>query len=311
MGWFVFEYTFSFDVPAPDPVLQTGRLELAQGEILILQLTHVPDGIKPKAQTELGLAVFLSNGDGEWIAAAPVGNTRQPGKYPVKIDVGNFSWEISVAVQSFPFKTQNLIINTSNPVISEANSAKAYQQYREKIPPLFDTFDETVYWKGTFIEPTAGRISTEFGMTRYTNSDWSNPRYHWGVDIAAGKGTPVKATNDGRVVLAEYLLNTGNTVVIEHGGGLKSYYYHMDSLQASNGQIVQKGSVIGTVGSTGYSTGAHLHFEMRIGNQAINPTMLFNDSASLYYFELLFKFFDTSEIFATLNILEKRFIISV
>ncbi|MCL1983591.1 MAG: M23 family metallopeptidase [Clostridiales bacterium] len=282
-----FEFYKKFTVPPPDPEFFTGRASLSQGEIFVMKLENVPDGVKPAAKTDLGLSVFVDEGDGEWFAAVPVGNTRKPGKYSVEASAGDFDWKAEVSVTAYDFDTQNLIVDTSNPVITEASSAKAYAQYREKIPPLYNTFDDEMYWEGAFVWPVNGRISTEFGSIRYTNSNWSNPRYHWGVDIAAEAGTPVAAPNSGRVVFAEYLLNTGNTVAIEHGGGFKSYYFHMSAIFVAAGDMVQKGDVIGEVGSTGYSTGPHLHFETRIGDQAVNPVMLFDGSASLYAFDLL------------------------
>ena len=277
-----FSFWIKFTVPEPEPEFFTGNTSLSQGEIFVVKLTNVPEGTTPAAETELGLAIFTPRGGGEWFAAIPVGNTRAPGVYKVAVSDGKYKWETEVNVGKYNFSTQNLIIDTTDPVISEANSPAAYQQYREKIPPLFDTYDNEIYWKGTFAMPAQGRISTQFGSIRYTNSDWSNPRYHWGADIAADKGTPVSAPGAGRVVFAEYLLNTGNTVAIEHGGGLKSYFYHMNALYVNAGDMVQKGDRIGEVGSTGYSTGPHLHFEMRIGNQAINPLILCDGSASLY-----------------------------
>lgn len=279
-GSFVFLVDFTTPVPEPDFV--TGSTSLTQGEVFVMELLNVPDDIKPTAKTDLGLSVFTPKGNGEWFAAVPIGNTRAAGKYEVAVNAGKFDWTAEVSVKPYAFESQNLIIDTTNPNISEANSPEAYQQYREKIPPLFDTYDDKIYWSGTFMQPVQGRISTKFGSIRYTNGNWSNPRYHWGVDIAADKGTPVVAPGAGRVVFAEYLLNTGNTVVIEHGGGLKSYFFHMNALYVKEGDMVHKGDHIGDVGSTGYSTGPHLHFEMRIGNQAINPLMLCEASSSLY-----------------------------
>ena len=85
------------------------------------------------------------------------------------------------------------------------------------------------------------------------------------------------------MVYAGFLQMTGNTVVIEHGGGLKSYFFHLDSLACKQGDIVEKEQFIGQAGSTGYSTGPHLHYEARIGNQSIAPAQLFNGSSGLYF----------------------------
>lgn len=268
-----------------EPTLLTGNTTLQQGDVLSLQLLALAPGAVPVVKTDLGMAVCtpLGNVPGDWFCAVPIGNTRAAGQYEVSIAAGeNQVWTVLVLVEAFDFVEQDLTIDVTDPVIGEANSPAAYQQYREKIPPLFATFDEERYWEGTFIQPAQGRISTEFGTIRYTNGDYENPGIHWGMDIANAEGTPVVAPGAGRVVLAETLLNTGNTLVIEHGGGLKSYYFHMVQLDVAPGDMVAQGQQVGSIGTTGYSTGPHLHFEMRIGNQAINPQLLFAPEAGLY-----------------------------
>jgi murein DD-endopeptidase MepM/ murein hydrolase activator NlpD len=229
------------------------------------------------------MAIFTPDGPGAWYVAIPVGNAQNPGQYGIRVQAGDRSFETTVTVLPFDFVEQNLIVDTSSAAISEANSPAAYREYREKIPPLFDTYDAERHWHGVFAVPADGRVSTEFGTIRYTNGDYSRPRRHNGMDIAAPEGTPVFAPNAGRVVMAERLLNTGNTVVIEHGGGLKSYFFHLSRIDAAPGGMVEKGAQIGAVGSTGYSTGPHLHYEVRIGNRPINPSMLFEADAGLYW----------------------------
>jgi murein DD-endopeptidase MepM/ murein hydrolase activator NlpD len=248
-----------------------------------MKLVGIPNGVKPTAKTDLGMAIFMPAGEGVWYCAVPVGNTCEPGAYTVAVTAGEQSWEETVSVRLFDFPKQNLEIDLTDPEITEANSPAAYEQYRAKIPPLFNTYDEEIYWDGLFLRPVEGGwISTEFGSIRITNGDPATARSHWGMDFAVAEGTPVAAPNGGRVVLAEYLLNTGWTIVIEHGGGLKSYYFHMSEITVAVDERVETGALIGKVGSTGYSTGAHLHFEMRIGNQAISPSRLFEESAGLY-----------------------------
>ncbi|MDR1574127.1 MAG: M23 family metallopeptidase [Clostridiales Family XIII bacterium] len=280
-GGFVYRCSFSVEAP-PEPALLTGKLTLPQGDVVSLKLIYASPDVPPLAETELGMAVFTPGGEGSWRAAIPIGNAQSPGRYTIKVWAGDKDFEIEVEVLPFAFVEQNLIIDTSDPVIGEANSPAAYQEYREKIPPLFATFDAERYWDGVFETPTVGRISTEFGTIRYTNGDYSNPRRHNGMDIAAPEGTPVYAPNAGRAVMAERLLNTGNTIVIEHGGGLKSYFFHMSRLDIAPGDMVEKGELLGAVGTTGYSTGPHLHYETRIGDKPINPSILFGADAGLY-----------------------------
>jgi hypothetical protein len=266
----------------PEPALHVGRSELAQGDVVALRLSHIPPEATPSAETELGLAIFTPDGEGAWYAAIPVGNNQSPGDYDIRVQAGDMDFDVTITVTPFDFVEQNLIVDTGSSVINEASSPDAYSQYREKIPPLFETYDTERYWRGLFAVPATGEISTEFGTIRYTNGDYSRPRSHNGMDIAAPEGTPVFAPNNGRVVMAERLLNTGNTIVIEHGGGLKSYYFHLSRIDVTPEDRVEKGAMIGAVGSTGYSTGPHLHYEMRIGNRPINPSMLFEADAGLY-----------------------------
>ncbi|MDR1245875.1 MAG: M23 family metallopeptidase [Clostridiales Family XIII bacterium] len=281
-GYGSFTYRCSFSVEEAEPELLTGKTELAQGDIMSLKLINIPPEITPSAETSLGMAVFTPGGKGVWHAAVPVGNRQNPGSYTISVQAGDRHFETDVSVLPFDFVEQNLTIDVGDPVISEANSPEAYREYREKIPPLFETFDTERYWEGVFDAPADGRVSTEFGTIRYTNGNYANPRSHNGMDIAAPEGSPVRAPNAGRVVMAERLLNTGNTVVIEHGGGLKSYYFHMSRLDVNIGETVNKGELIGAIGTTGYSTGPHLHYEMRIGNKPVSPSMLFSESAGLY-----------------------------
>jgi murein DD-endopeptidase MepM/ murein hydrolase activator NlpD len=282
-GYGVFRYRCGFTVePEPEPALLPGRSELAQGDVVALRLVHIPQGVFPRAETELGPAIFTPDGAGSWYAAVPVSNTQSPGRYAIRVQAGEADFDVEVVVRPFDFVKQNLVVDTGSSEISEASSYAAYREYREKIPPLFDTYDAERHWRGIFSVPAAGEISTEFGTIRYTNGDYTRHSVHNGMDIAAPEGTPVFAPNAGHAVMAERLLNTGNTVVIEHGGGLKSYYFHLSRIDVTPGDMVEKGELIGAVGSTGYSTGPHLHYEMRIGNRPINPAMLFDAGAGLY-----------------------------
>ena len=97
-------------------------------------------------------------------------------------------------------------------------------------------------------------------------------RQHQGVDLAAPTGTPVYATADGRVGRAERFSSYGNYVQIEHGGALQTRYAHLSSYTVQAGQMVTKGDLIGYVGSTGRSTGPHLHYEVRVAGEAVDPT---------------------------------------
>ena len=123
--------------------------------------------------------------------------------------------------------------------------------------------------KGQMAMPAAGRISSGFGLRRHPVLGFS--RMHKGMDIAAGYGSPIRAANDGTVVFAGRNGGYGNFVRLNHSGGMGTGYGHMSRIAVSGGQRVTRGQVIGYVGSTGMSTGPHLHYELYRNGVAINP----------------------------------------
>ena len=94
---------------------------------------------------------------------------------------------------------------------------------------------------------------------------------HTGIDLAAGYGTPIRAADSGTVIYATWMGGYGNVIIVDHGRGISTLYAHQSSLAAGNGQRVGRGQVIGYVGSTGFSTGAHLHFEVRVNGNPVDP----------------------------------------
>ncbi len=124
--------------------------------------------------------------------------------------------------------------------------------------------------QGTMRAPVQGRMTSSFGMRRHPLLGFS--RFHKGVDFGAAYGTPIVAVTDGTVAFAGWHGGHGNFVKLNHAGGLGTGYGHMSRIVARPGQRVSAGQVIGYVGSTGLSTGPHLHYEVYRGGQAVNPT---------------------------------------
>ena len=113
------------------------------------------------------------------------------------------------------------------------------------------------------------RLTSDYGMR--THPVLGGRRSHKGVDLSAPTGTPIYATADGMVSKAEWFSSYGKFVSIEHGADLQTRYAHMSDITVTAGSRVRKGDIIGYVGSTGRSTGPHLHYEVRIDGQAVNP----------------------------------------
>jgi murein DD-endopeptidase MepM/ murein hydrolase activator NlpD len=122
---------------------------------------------------------------------------------------------------------------------------------------------------GSFSWPVTGTITSPFGWR--SNPFGGSPEFHQGLDIAAPTGTTVTAAAAGTVIMAQWYGGYGNYILIDHGGGYSTGYGHLSAIYVSNGQSVSRGQAIGAVGSTGQSTGPHLHFEIRIAGKPVDP----------------------------------------
>jgi murein DD-endopeptidase MepM/ murein hydrolase activator NlpD len=123
--------------------------------------------------------------------------------------------------------------------------------------------------RGMFSWPVTGIITSPFGWR--SNPFGGSPEFHQGLDIAAPSGTTVTAAASGTVIMAQWYGGYGNYILIDHGGGYSTGYGHLSAIYVSNGQTVARGQAIGAVGSTGQSTGPHLHFEVRIAGKPVDP----------------------------------------
>lgn len=202
-------------------------------------------------------------------AYIPINITKLPGDYPIEIyDDDELINKGIIKVIEGNFPIQNLTIDQS--LVNNTQTEKAYQEYREAVAKARSYNLKARHYEDRFIMPVEGRITTEFGIKRYTNGS-TTPTRHYGIDIANDRGTLVKAVASGKVVFADYLTTSGNYIIIDHGMGLFSYYAHLDNTNTNFMNFVKQGDVIGYVGSTGFSTGPHLHFNITFMGTSVNP----------------------------------------
>src|SRR5882762_9535258 len=143
----------------------------------------------------------------------------------------------------------------------------------KKMKAIYDTVTPEVLWKGKFVMPLKG-VTTggNFGRRRILNGEARSP--HAGVDFPAAAGTPVYAAQSGKVVLAENLYYSGNTVVIDHGFGIYTLYAHLSEIEVKAGDTVDASDEIGKVGATGRVTGPHLHWGLTIEHARVNALQI-------------------------------------
>lgn len=161
-------------------------------------------------------------------------------------------------------KTDRLVYESAeNQLARESNSLES------TIRSLSQSSSNISYARGGYLRPVSGPVTSGFGWRRHPI--FGGRRFHTGVDISAPCRSPIRAANAGKVIFTGWYGGYGKVVIIDHGKSTTTLYAHMSAAAASVGQVVSKGQVVGYVGSTGYSTGPHLHFEVRIGGKPVNP----------------------------------------
>ena len=208
-------------------------------------------------------------------AFIPVACEEKPSEYMFTVNaidcVGNtLCLESTFQVVPFPFKKQTIAISDQR-VKEEEELGDANQKLEEQIERLTCASPQCKLWRGEFCTPIdIDRITCEYGTVRTTQQ---KGRYaHKALDVISAPKSVVWASQSGIVALKERFSETGNTVIIDHGCGLLSLFFHLDDFaKIEVGEKIAKGNPVGTLGKTGYATGYHLHWEMRLGNIPVDP----------------------------------------
>ena len=184
------------------------------------------------------------------------------------------------AIQEKQFVSERIPLDARNTGIRKDTSPERIAQIEKLNNILATVTPQDVYTLEPFTLPVdSKRITSGFGDRRvfiYTDKQTSTS-LHYGIDYGVPTGTPVHACAAGKVMLAESRISTGWSVVIEHLPGLYSLYYHLDSLDVHEGQYVNQGEKLGRSGATGLATGPHLHWEIRLNMEAVNPEFFLKD----------------------------------
>lgn len=151
--------------------------------------------------------------------------------------------------------------------------AERIEAERARVARVWQTGDRDRRWTGPFRMPLSKTAARDnFGARRILNGQKRAP--HNGVDFSAPVGTPVESPAPGRVALAEELYFSGGTVILDHGGGLFTSYFHLSKIDVAPGDVVEAGGRLGLVGATGRVTGPHLHWSARLAGARVNPLAL-------------------------------------
>ena len=255
--------------------LSVGDRTVAQGSLLLVEVTS-REALPPLASQWDGHPLPLwKEGEPSLALHGLIGVDleKPPGPYEWNIswddgEGGPRSCSVLLTVRSGKFPTEHLKVEKQY-VQPDVEQQKRAEEDQRKLRAIYDTVTPERLWNGKFRLPLKeSSTGGNFGRRRVLNGEARSP--HSGVDFPAAAGTPVFASQGGRVVLAEELYYAGNTVVIDHGYGIYTLYGHLSKIIRTAGDQVEAGDEIGAVGATGRVTGPHLHWGLTIQHARVN-----------------------------------------
>jgi murein DD-endopeptidase MepM/ murein hydrolase activator NlpD len=251
-------------------------LVVAQGQAVQLEYAHEP-ALEAVRVVWSGRTVPLVRQEGRWLAVLGIDLDADAGEHSAEVtfrydDGRTRVHREAIAVQGKEFPTTELTVAPGYVELSPENQTRAAHE-NEEIGRIYSTLTPDIYWAEPFIVPIPGTSGgRNFGHRRIFNGQSRAP--HSGADLRAAAGTPIRAANRGRVVLAKDLFFSGNAVFIDHGLGVYSTYLHLSQIHVQPGAVVERGQVVGLAGATGRVTGPHLHWGARVLDARVDPFSL-------------------------------------
>ena len=217
--------------------------------------------------------VFIGDGRSAWgyrfFALLPTGALDKPGLKKLMVHIGPVTTEKNIEIAAGVYETQHIVLPPSKGGLLAPDKLKAE---RERLYALWRKVSGPPRWTEPFRFPIGeGFARTSPYGTRRSYNGGPVSSFHAGTDWGAPEGTPIIAPAPGVIVLAEPLFVRGGGVIIDHGAGVYSNFWHMSRIDVKPGDVVETGDQLGLVGTTGLSTGAHLHWEIRVNAIAVDP----------------------------------------
>ncbi len=233
--------------------------------------TNQSSGIAPTVTSDRKIFPVFAMSPNRWRAFIPTTPLDRAGLRQVIVTGDGLSQTLAMQLGDREFPTQSIWLN-------DANGGLEPTDYEwDKVSAFKKLVTPQKFWKGAFVRPNDGEITTGYGVRRYYNGEFANDYYHRGVDYAGGYGSPVVAPAAGYVRLvgtvAQGFRLHGNTIGLDHGQGVASIFLHLSEIYVKEEDFVQAGQVIGAIGATGAATGPHLHWGLYVNGEAIDPVV--------------------------------------
>jgi murein DD-endopeptidase MepM/ murein hydrolase activator NlpD len=253
--------------------------ESSQGSLLLAEVKSAKPLTEIKGDWGGRTVLFWQEGNTTVVQKGLLGVDleKAPGAYELKVTGQTTGGEkivcsTTIEVRAGRFATEKLTVGKQFVEPSQEQIKRADEE-RQKLRDIFDQVTPQRLWDGKFHIPLDGATTgSNFGRRRILNGNPGSP--HGGADFPAITGTPVHAAQRGRVVLAEELFFSGNTVVIDHGLGIYTFYGHLSEIDVKVGDELETSAVLGKVGATGRVTGPHLHWGLTVERARVNPLQI-------------------------------------
>jgi murein DD-endopeptidase MepM/ murein hydrolase activator NlpD len=258
------------------PQLLPPQGPVAQGEVARILVQGVPAGATVAGSWQEKPLGFFPLANGEWRALLGIDLRLSPGTYPLEVRLQPKGetpvlWKEPVQVVAKDYGVEHLQL-PERMVTLDAKTLKRVKDEEARFNAVWERRSPECYWREPFLRPLPGALLSTFGRSRVINGEQRSP--HTGLDLRAVLGEPVLASNSGRVALVGDFFFHGRAVVIDHGFGLYTMYFHLSEVKVKNGERVERGTVIGLAGATGRASGPHLHWGVRLAGARVDPLAL-------------------------------------
>ena len=252
----------------------------AQAEGFITRLLNhpVPGGVAvitlpeqasaPRAEYQGKPVLIIREEQERWIAIVGIDLKTAPGEQQLQLDSGQ---QISFDVGSKRYEEQHITLRNKSQVNPAPAQLERIQRELDAQLNAYAQFSPRQPSNLLLDRPVPGSLSSAFGLRRFFNGEERNP--HSGLDFAAATGTPIKSPAAGKVILTGNYFFNGNTVFVDHGQGLISMFCHLSRIDVAVADEVPRGGVLGKVGSTGRATGPHLHWNVSLNGNRVDPAI--------------------------------------
>ena len=245
----------------------------------IIQLTLEPGDQPAPTVTFNDRRTLVIQQNDHWVTLVGIPLSSKPGTHQINVKPANkASYAIAFDVKPKKYPASYITIKNKRKVNPNADDMKRIKKERIRLGKDLARWTPQDTIDLDFMLPAKGRMSGVFGSRRFYNKQPRNP--HSGLDIAAPTGTEVHAPAKGTVIDTGQFFFNGNTVLVDHGQGLISGYFHLSAIEVKPGQQVHKGDLLGKIGATGRVTGPHLHWNMYLNRTKVDPALFVNDQLS-------------------------------